>query len=45
LVPPKNPLGNRYINDLFSDVPYDFLLAQDEDTISISKGSNKILIK
>ena len=45
LVPPKNPFGNRYINDLFSDVPYDFLLAQDEDTISISKDSDEIVIK
>ena len=45
LVPPKNPIGNRYINDLFSDTPYDFLLAQDEDIISLSKGSNEITIK
>lgn len=42
LVPPKNPIGERYINDLFSDVPYKFLLAKDKDRIFISKNSTQI---
>ena len=45
LVPARNPFGNRYINDLFSDVPYKFLLAHDEDTISITKDSDEIIVK
>ena len=44
LVPAKNPVGIRYIEDLFSDVPYDFLLARDNDKIIVSKNSNEIII-
>ena len=44
LVPAKNPIGIRYIEDLFSDVPYDFLLARDNDKIIISKTNSDIKI-
>ncbi len=44
LVPPKNPIGTRYIKDLFSDVSYNFLLARDGDKIVISKKISKIKI-
>ena len=44
LVPAKNPIGIRYMEDLFSDVPYKFLLARDNDKIVISKNSDEIII-
>ena len=44
LVPAKNPIGIRYMEDLFSDVSYDFLLARDNDKIIVSKNSDEIII-
>tara|TARA_B100000989_G_scaffold102090_1_gene74612 strand:+ start:178 stop:393 length:216 start_codon:yes stop_codon:yes gene_type:complete len=44
LVPAKNPIGIRYMEDLFSDVSYDFLLARDNDKIIVSKNSDEINI-
>ena len=44
LVPPKNLLGVRYVEDLFSDVDYGFLLARDNDKIIISKNSDEVVI-
>ena len=44
LVPAKNPIGIRYMEDLFSGVPYNFLLARDNDKIVVSKNSNKITV-
>jgi hypothetical protein len=32
------------MEDLFSDVPYKFLLARDNDKIVISKNSDEIII-
>ena len=44
LVPPKNLLGVRYVEDLFSGVNYGFLLARDNDKIIISKDSDEVII-
>ena len=44
LVPAKNPIGIRYMEDLFSGAPYDFLLARDNDKIVISKNSDEITV-
>ncbi len=44
LVPPKNLLGVRYVEDLFSDVDYGFLLARDNDKIIISKDLDEVII-
>jgi hypothetical protein len=44
LVPAKNPIGIRYMEDLFSDVSYDFLLARDNDKIIVSKNSDEIIV-
>ena len=44
LVPAKNPIGIRYMEDLFSGAQYDFLLARDNDKIVISKNSDDITV-
>ena len=44
LVPAKNPIGIRYMEDLFSGAHYDFLLARDNDKIVISKNSDDITV-